>query len=134
MRFSSVRGPVLSVVLLTLAALFGFVHDAHAAQSYQYYKFTPVVRRGANPDYLIQFSELQVSLNGTRIAAQSVTNPGGRNPGNEGPPNLNDNSTSSKALDFNDSPTTGRLQFVYPQHGQPHTDYRVSLGDSQRLL
>ena len=68
--------------------------------AYSYYRFTPTALRGPNPD-AVQLSELQFYVNGTWVAATSVTNPGGSNSSDGAPANANDNNTGTKWLDFN---------------------------------
>jgi fibronectin-binding autotransporter adhesin len=72
----------------------------------QYFRFTTTaVRNGATANS-VQFSELEYFNGNTRIdtSAAIATNPNGNNPGNETPPNVLDQNTATKFLDFNRGP------------------------------
>jgi autotransporter-associated beta strand protein len=71
---------------------------------FQYYRFTPTAYRGGGGE---QLSELQFFLNDTWTAATTVTAPGNNSPGNEQPPNANDNDTGTKWY------TNNRVALIY---------------------
>ena len=91
-----------STLLMMLAIMWGIGGEAHAGQPYRYYKFQPTALRDS-PAFSnsMQMSELQVYDASGQINPVGATNPGGNNPGAEGPPNVIDNSLATKCLDFN---------------------------------
>jgi hypothetical protein len=74
--------------------------------SYRYVRWVITGKKGASA--YLQASEFRLQLNGSDISMSgvTVTNPGGSNPANETPPNLIDNNTSTKWLDFNGPTST----------------------------
>jgi hypothetical protein len=78
----------------------------------------------------IQISEWRWLFNNNVIsnANTTVTNPGGRNPSGETPPNVYDGSTSTKWLDFNikTGNRTATLDFTFPNQGFEITGYSWS--------
>lgn len=81
--------------------------------AYQYWRFVPVLMRGLGSENSVQLSEFHFFEENTWIPANVVTNPGGSNPSSEQSPNLNDNNTSSKWLDFNKLPVV--FEFDIPR-------------------
>jgi len=71
---------------------------------YRYFRFTPVTLRGGGN--MVQLSEFEMLLDGTRIAAVNATNPGGTNGAADGEGALKaiDNDTNTKWLDGNKQP------------------------------
>lgn len=72
--------------------------------SYTYYRWQITEAKIMPPNAnCVQASEFVFQLNGSdqSMAGVTVTNPSGNNPGGEGPPNLVDGNTSTKALDLN---------------------------------
>lgn len=53
--------------------------------TYQYFRYTPTKLRNGASANSVQLSELQLYSGGTRINGATASNPGGNNPGNEGP-------------------------------------------------
>jgi hypothetical protein len=68
---------------------------------FRYFRFVPVTLRIGDT---VQLAEFQLLNNGMRLAGAAATNPGGDNPGPEGPDKANDNLTTTKWLDFNHQP------------------------------
>jgi hypothetical protein len=68
---------------------------------FRYFRFVPVAVRAGTT---VQISEFQLMKSGTRLTGATATNPGGNNPGSEGPEQANDDLTTTKWLDFNMKP------------------------------
>ena len=68
---------------------------------FRYFRFVPVTLRNGNT---VQLAEFQLLNNGVRLTGSTAANPGGDNPGPEGPEQANDNLTTTKWLDFNQQP------------------------------
>jgi hypothetical protein len=86
--------------------------------TYRYVRWSVTDRRGS--DNSVQFAEFQLKSGGAIVAwpmGTTATNPGGSNPGSEGPTQAIDSATSTKMLDFNfnldsGSNTTGSTVLV----------------------
>ena len=77
----------------------GTLQLAPALPDYRYYEFVPTAINGnTNPTAnIVQLSEFAFyNAAGTRVYANSVTNPNGTYAGSEGPANLNDNNLGTK--------------------------------------
>lgn len=74
---------------------------AGGSATYLYYRFTPVSLRNNTTSNSIQLGEFEFFNEGNEVAVSQVTNPGGGNPGTEGPANLTDGDPTTKWLDFN---------------------------------
>lgn len=83
--------------------------------SYRYVRWVITDLKNFSAANSVQVSEFVLRNNGVDISmsGSTVTNPGGNNPGSEGPSNLKDGSTSTKMLDFNikSSPFTSIIIF-----------------------
>jgi hypothetical protein len=73
---------------------------------YRYYRFVPTTLREPG-DNMVQISEFQMLLNGSRIAGATASETPSDSPGGEGPAEGNDNNVGSKWLNF--SNTSARL-------------------------
>ena len=92
---------IFGVLITTLVSL--EVAVAGSA-TYQYFRYTPTKLRNGASANSVQLSELQLYNGGTRINGATASNPGGNNPGNEGPERAVDGLRSTKWLDFNQNP------------------------------
>jgi hypothetical protein len=94
LRFSGLR------MFVTLAALVAAAPSLFGAGPYRYYRFVPTALRDGASANSVQIAEFQLLANGVRLPGAIPSNPGGSNPGNEGPAQANDSSLSTKWLDF----------------------------------
>lgn len=71
--------------------------------NFRYYKFTPTLLRDNATANSVQFSELNIRYNGTRVdySTAVASNPNGSNPGGQTPAQGIDNNLNTKFLDFN---------------------------------
>ena len=69
---------------------------------FRWFRFVPITLRGGGGT--VQIAEFQMLNGSNRLAGAVASNPGGNNPGPEGPEMANDNLTSTKWLDFNKLP------------------------------
>ena len=68
---------------------------------YRFYRFLPTALRASDRANSVQLGEFGVLLGTNRVTGAVATNPGGRNPGNEGPMRATDGDPATKWLDFN---------------------------------
>ncbi len=85
---------------VTLAVLGATVPSLFGAGPYRYYRFVPTFLRDTASADSVQIAEFQLLANGTRLSGAIASNPGGSSPSNESPAQGNDNSLSTKWLDF----------------------------------
>ena len=85
--------------------------------TFRYYEFAPTAINGATSGNLVQLSELAFyNSTGSRVYANSVTNPGGLYASGEGPASLNDNNLGTKWCEQN---TNLADMLVYFDMGSP---------------
>lgn len=91
------------------------LNPTSAVLGYRYVRWVITDLKNFSTANSVQVSEFVLQDNGVDISmsGSTVTNPGGSNPGSEGPSNLKDGSTSTKMLDFNikNSPFTSTVIF-----------------------
>ncbi len=101
-------GVFVSVLFLAVFVLDGVPNKVQAGHTtgpsvaqFQYIKWEIVKRKGSSNS--IQASEFRTILNGVAVlwpVGSSATNPGGNNPGSEGPEKVIDSNLNTKWLDF----------------------------------
>lgn len=93
----------------------GYLTITKSAYTYRYIRWIITDLKNFSTANSVQVSEFVLRYDGANISmsGSTVTNPGGNNPGFEGPSNLKDGSTSTKLLDFNikSSPFTSTIIF-----------------------
>lgn len=94
----------------TLTATFE-VRLAETRASFRYYRFVPTELRNELSADSIQLGEFQLLFGGVRLDGATAFSPQGESPGGEGPEQGNDNSPSSKWLDFRKTAATLVLDF-----------------------
>ncbi len=100
------------------------------ATSYLYYRWRITNVRNFSLANSVQASEFVFQRNGSDVRpTATVTNPGGSNPVNEEPSKLYDNSTATKALDFNIKSTNVSVFLYTFSTAQTFTGYRWATAD-----
>jgi hypothetical protein len=90
------------------------------SSSFRYVRFTPTKLRDDTAANSIQIAEVQFyDADGAAVIPAGVTNPGGNNPGDQGPALVIDGLAGSKWLDFNKGP----LVFDFGASPQAFVDY-----------